>query len=235
DALERQRRSELSLRNRLAGLPHDPVPTDLPPIVGESQVVLESPGDVARRMLALFAIAVRGESLAGPQPIDLTRINDRMPLAVESLTADEAELLQRDGLPLDAVDAMAWRYETVLALQWALVMQPELPWPDERCDLATVSRLMLDLPHVDVIEHARLRPVDQLLDEADFHLRALWSIAAAQMRGEPIENTLDPGIVSERWLALSWCCRLHDSQQATAGERFAMTEAWIDSGMQSSG
>ncbi|MEM6980554.1 MAG: hypothetical protein AAF539_12900, partial [Planctomycetota bacterium] len=49
DALERQRRSELSLRNRLASLPHDPVPTDLPPIVGESQVVLESPGDVARR------------------------------------------------------------------------------------------------------------------------------------------------------------------------------------------
>lgn len=232
DAIERRRRSELELRNRLIGWGRDPIAIELPDLPGHSLIRVVEPVEAAKRMLALFAVAVRGESMAGSNPISLSRIADRMPIGVTSLSTNERELLLNDHASLEQIDSMVWRYESVFALQWALQMQPDLCWPDQRCDLHSVSRLMLDLPHDDIVSQSRWRSANELTDAADLHFRAWWSVAVAQTEGVQITTEIDPGIVAERWQALAWICQLAPSPRIASWDD---VQIWIDQGMPAGG
>lgn len=227
-ATQRASASEMRLRNRLI---------DVPDTIGRGIDVADihpvEPARAAARVLGLFATAVRGESVASERPITLASIAARMPAAVDAMTDRERKIYGGVHLSVDAMDAAVWRYEAAFALQWGLGMHADLgedgqlPWPDQRCDLHAVSRLVLDLSHVDFLATAQWRPLDELLDAADLHFRAWWSIALAQSDGGDGFAALDPGVVAERWTALAWALGLAPEPMRT----WDATCDWIESGM----
>lgn len=211
----RQRRleSETVLRNRNL----DPV-DGTAPLPSSSETETFAPAIAAKRMLGLFAVAARAEAMANNQTLDLDRVRERSPLAAEALTPAEKDFFDLVSPPAEMVDTAAWRYESLHTLQWALQMQPDLDWPDERCDLASVLRLILSLPHEDLIKHAILRPMEELLQAADVHACLWWKLAVEGAAGRDIPGGLDPGVVAERVHALTWLLQLSGSVPEEAAD-----------------
>lgn len=236
DARQRQKEAAVLLRNRLV----DPV-SGILPVRGEHEIEVIAPSEVARRALALFLVATRAESVLSGQPLDAQRMRARCPLGYAAMSPDELAFFEHQPTAdtqsgtahsdwMDAASSMIWRYESLATLQWALAMQFELPWPDDRADLTAVTRLMIDLPDAEIVEHARLRTTAELLDAAELHHQALHTIATAQQAETSSADSfdtriLDPGIVCERLAALAWICRL-----APAASNWDETMRWVEGG-----
>jgi hypothetical protein len=199
DARQRKAQSEINLRNRLID-----VPDTLPPVVSESEVTLRSADDVAWRALALFIVAVRAESLASGKPIPIEALRQKSPLAFQALTAWEQEFLASDSPPEADVSAAGWRYEALSALQWAIGMHSELPFPDKICDVPEAARLMIAVPAREMIESAKLRPTSEILDALDLNYRLLWAARDSASRQSEPPGGIEGGVITERQHAINW-------------------------------
>ncbi|MCM2370414.1 DUF4272 domain-containing protein [Aporhodopirellula aestuarii] len=205
DARQRKANCEVQIRNRLV----DPV-EGLLPLRGAGEICPVDAADVARRAIALFLVATRAESILTGKPLDTERMKLRCPIGVAALSPRErvffeTELTASTQATLGrAATELAWRYEALMALQWALDMQFDLPWPDEHADLTAVTRLMIDLPDEAIVEQARLRSTDEMLDAAELHYQSFHAVASAQQSGRDLSGIYDPGVVCERLVALAW-------------------------------
>lgn len=217
DARQRQAEVVAELRNRMV----DPI-EGLIPVPGVDEISPRSAGEVARRALALFLVATRSESILNGQPIEVERMRVRCPLGFDALSSEERHFFE---LPNPPADGFVWRYESLMCLQWALDMQFELPWPDEHADLTAVTRLMVDLPDQTIVEQSRLRSVEEILRAAERHQQLFFAIASAQSQGQEIPAGIDPGVVCERLIALSW---LLDLPTVSSWDEAV---AWVENGM----
>lgn len=217
DARQRQAEVASELRNRLV----DPI-DGLIPVPGVNEISLRSAKEVAERALALFLVATRSESILNGQPLEVERMLARCPMGFAVLSPEEQTFF---GLPDPPADGFVWRYESLMCLQWALDMQFELPWPDEHADLTAVTRLMVDLPDQTIVEQSRLRSIEELLKAAERHQQLYHSIASAQSHDREIPAGLDPGVVCERLIALSW---LLDLPMVSSWDEAV---AWVENGM----
>lgn len=199
NARQRKAQSELSLRNRLIDIPES-----LPPVTCDFEVTLRSADDVVWRCLALFVVAVRAESLANGKPIPIEALREKSPLAFQSLTPWEETFLADDAPPESSVSAAGWRYEALSALQWALGMTTELPFPDKICDVPEAARRMIAMPAREMIETATLRPTNEILDALDVNYRLLWAARDATTRQTEPPAGIEGGVISERQHALNW-------------------------------
>lgn len=199
DARQRKEQNELLLRNRLIDLPDT-----LPPVVGETEVVLRSADDVAWRMLALFVVAVRAESLANGSPIPIESLREKSPLSFQAITPWEERFLESDSPPQEDVSAAGWRYESLTTLQWVLGMQSELPFADDLCDVPEAARRMIAHPAREMVQAARLRPAAEVLDALDLNYRLLWTARAAAVNSSDPPAGIVGGVVTERQHALNW-------------------------------
>ncbi|EMI41892.1 hypothetical protein RRSWK_05707 [Rhodopirellula sp. SWK7] len=227
DARQRKANTEVQLRNRLV----DPVEALLP-LRGVEEIRLRDASDVARRAIALFLVATRAESILTGKPIDIERMKARCPIGYASLTPRERAFFDTEPSPAtqaslaQAATELAWRYEALMALQWALDMQFELAWPDEHADLTAVTRLMIDLPDEAIIEQARLRTAGELLDAAELHYQCFHAIVQSQQTQNDLSGILDPGVVCERLIAISWICGLSGESE------WDETSDWLERGCQ---
>ena len=188
------------------------VPRDLPPVIGETEVRLRSAADVARRMLALFVVAVRAESLGTKDPLPPTKLVNDWPIGFAALSPIELKFIQAASPAQQDVANFAWRYEALTTLQWALGLAEELTLPSEICDVPAAARLAIDNNTEAFVESARLRPVAELLDALDIHYRLNWAVTQARVDGRPAPGGLDPGVVHERHYALNWLIRFEDAE-----------------------
>ena len=76
DALERSRANRKLLADR--GIE---VMEELPPTISEEEVILRTADEVGWRMLALFIVAVRAESLASGNPIPAEQLRSKSPMS----------------------------------------------------------------------------------------------------------------------------------------------------------
>jgi len=199
DARQRKAQSELELRNRLINTPET-----LPPVVSEFEVTLRSGDDVAWRMLALFIVAVRAESLASGKPIPTESLREKSPLAFQAFSPWEQTFIESDAPDSSDVAAAGWRYEALAALQWATGMQPTLPFPDQICDVPETARRMIAQSERELIDSATLRPTDEILSALDLNYRMLWAAREASTNGEDPPAGLEGGVITERQHALNW-------------------------------
>ena len=199
DARQRKAQSEIDLRNRLID-----VPDALPPVVSESEVMLRSADDVAWRALALFIVAVRAESLASGKPIPIEALREKSPMSFQALTTWEQDFLANDSPPEADVSAAGWRYEALSALQWALGLQSELPFPDKICDVPEAARLMIAMPAREMIETATLRATDEILNALDRNYRLLWAARDSATRQSEPPGGIEGGVITERQHAFNW-------------------------------
>jgi hypothetical protein len=54
------------------------------------------------------------------------------------------------------------------------------------------------------VADATLRPVAEVLDEADLIYRYDWAVVDARINNKPVPLGVDPGVVQERHYALNW-------------------------------
>lgn len=216
DARQRQADIHIELRNRLV----DPV-EGLIPIPGVEEIHLREPSEVARRILALFLVATRAESILAGNPLDADRMRQRCPIGFDAMSADER--LFFDQAAPQASEQLVWRYESLMTLQWALDMQFDLPWPDEHADLTAVTRLMVDLPDQSIVDQARLRSTGELLNAAERHQQLYYCVAMAQTQNLDAPAGVSGGVVCERLIALAWLLGLASDWDHAA--------SWVENGM----
>jgi hypothetical protein len=207
DALARKARSEL--RAQRLGVQ---VLKSLPPVIGEVEVELRSPGETARRALALFVTALRAESTAVGSAVSVADMRERLPLAFAALTPREAAFMQEEVPNESLIDSFNWRYESLLTLQWALGLMAHLPDPTKTCDVMSLSRVMVETPDNGLVSGAKLRFPSAILDALDLHFRLHWAIRQATLDGRRTPGGLDPGVVLERHFALNWLVRFEDAE-----------------------
>jgi hypothetical protein len=207
DAIARKQRSEAALGGLAVR-----TPKSLPPVVAEVEVELRSAGEVAERCLALFACALRAESLASQQPIAVAELEQRLPRAFVALSPNERDFMTQATPPEQEIVNHAWRYEALAALVWTLgALDDELPPPTRTCDVPALAKLMLAADGHAFVAQAQLRPAGAILDALDLCYRLHWATTDARVKQAPMPAALDPGVVAERHYALNWITRFADA------------------------
>jgi hypothetical protein len=177
-----------------------PVLPSLPVIETAATSLRRSEEEVARRMIALAIVAVKGET--GDHEMGLGLIEQFG--AADFLSPKEAAFMA-DPQPSDFDRVQfSWRYEGVWVLLWALNLIDDPGPPSDIADVPRLAELLRDLGTEGVLAKARLRSQAELLDAADLIYRQHWAVRQAELDGEPPPPGLDPGVVLERHYALNW-------------------------------
>jgi hypothetical protein len=206
DAVRRKQATEAALAARGVR-----VPASLPPVVSEVEVELRTAGEVASRCLALFACAVRGESLASGEPISAAEIRAKVRRAFEAMSPRESAFFASDEPAKQDVVNAVWRYEALAALAWAIGAVVELPFPTGLCDVPRLARTMLQGGGRAVADAARLRETGAILDALDACYRLHWATTEARVKKAEPPAGVEPGVVAERHHALNWLVRFQDA------------------------
>ncbi len=169
--IQRAKRSFEELKKRHVPVYHGPllVPDD-------DEAVVQSPQDVARRTIVLWAVELHGEGVPAEEVCEIVNELDLW----KYVSPEEVRFLENEDPDAEECRKCVWRLECLWVLMWALRYIDELSWPGGMCDvdkLATLLSKYEDDPAF--IEKAKLRPKSELLDAQDLTLRIHWAIRDA--------------------------------------------------------
>ena len=206
-ARERKARTDDLLANRSLR-----AAASLPPVLAESEAVLRVSAEVAERIMALFAVAVRAESLASKSPMGRDEIMQRLGLADSALSPNERKFINDRTPTQKDIAQFGWCYECAYTLAWAVGMIDKLPFPSAICDVELIAQKLLKLGSGGISASAQLRPTAQLLDSLDLHQRLHWIVRQAQVDKKTAPGGLEPGVVQERHRALNWLVQFEGAE-----------------------
>lgn len=172
--------------------------TWLPVLEDESQAVVPTAETVADRLLALTLVAAKGEGLDQSIIQEIVEGKDARRRFSPNETAfiDDMEPSQHDMIQF------IWRYEAAWVMLWALKLVDEpLSAATAICDVPKLCEIVRDEP--DLTKNG-VRPVSEILDEADLIYRRHWATRQSSLDGVPPGGDLEPGVVMERHYALNW-------------------------------
>jgi hypothetical protein len=172
----------------------------LPVIETVEEARLRSTQEIAYRALALLAVASKGEGLEQQLVEKLVGRYGLAPYFTpkEAVFISSAAPSQRDR------SQFSWRYEAAWVLLWALGYLEELGKPSAICDVPKAVTIMDDRTTAQFVADAKLRSLEQVLDEADLIYRYDWAVVDARVSDKPSPAGLEPGVVQERHYALNW-------------------------------
>jgi hypothetical protein len=188
------------------------VSDSLPPVAAEEEAGLRTPAEAALRAMALFLVAVRAEVAVSGRGPTVDELKDRFPLASLALSPAEAGFLAAPEPEERLIPLFSWRYESLLALQWALGQTAELPPASATCDVPVLARRMIRADSERFAADAALRPTSEILDALDLHYRLHWAVRQARQDRKPMPGGIDAGVVYERHYALNWLIRFGDAE-----------------------
>ena len=203
EAAKRKERSDSLLRSQ--GIP---VNQYLPVIETEAEAKRRTTEEVAYRALALLTVALKGEGLEQPVVEKLVKdyqLNDR-------LSPNETAFIQNESPRKQELVNFTWRYEAAWTLLWALGYIESLEKPDKICDVAKAVGIMKARAAKQFISDARLRPLSEILDQADLIYRYHWAVVDARINNKPALSGIEPGVVMERHYALNWLIGYMDQE-----------------------
>lgn len=205
DAVRRKASTDQRLRG--AGVA---VLASLPPVISELEVSWRTPSEIGARCAALFACALRAESLSSGQPIPAREIVARMPHVLGAMSPRERSFFEAaEPAPEDVTDHV-WRYEALLALAWSLRLVPDLPYPNSLCDVGALAQTMISLDPA-TLSRGPMRPGTEILDALDLTYRLHWACTDARVNAGPAPRETEPGVVFERHHAFAWLTRDGDA------------------------
>ena len=195
EAVDRKLRSERILR--ADGVP---VFAQLPAIESAAEALKRSKEEVALRTLCLLLVAAKGEGLG--QEIT-ERVLDFHELRPHLTPKELAFVLDTSPSEHDLIQ-FVWRHEAAWTLLWALGFVAELGKPAQICDVEFAAKTRAERTTPQFIEDSKLRPIADILDQADLIYRYHWAVRSADMKGQQVPAGLDPGVTEERHYALNW-------------------------------
>ena len=74
----------------------------------------------------------------------------------------------------------------------------------EICDVARAVKIMKERTTKQFINGSKLRPLHEILEQADRIYRYHWAVVNARLKGAKPPAGLDPGVTLERHHALNW-------------------------------
>ena len=95
-------------------------------------------------------------------------------------------------------------------LQWVLGMQDTLPFSDAICDVAAISRTVIERGTDGLRKQLAMRPAGEILDALDLHYRLHWASRQALLKKTPVPAELNDGVLQERHRALNWLACFED-------------------------
>lgn len=186
-------------------------------VADDGEVTIQSPQEVARRALVLWAVELRAEGV--PQEETLQLINQQF--LWDSVSPKEKLFLNEGNPDPEQCRRLVWRLEAIWVLLWALGYVEDLKWPSGMCDVPKLAGLISS--HEDdpnFIAKAHLRTTAEILDAQDLMMRTHWAVRDAMLhRGGTIPEGLDwsgksefipvtmsaaVGVVEERHYVLNW-------------------------------
>ncbi len=195
EAIDRRLRSEVILRAE--GVP---VLATLPVIETAAEALKRSKEEVALRTLCVLFVAAKGEGLGEELVEQLLESYELRP----HLTPKElAFVLDKSPSQHDRIQ-FTWRHEAAWTLLWALGFVAQLGKPAQICDVGFAAGTMAERTTSQFIENSELRPIADILDQADLVYRYHWAVRNARIRGQEVPAALDPGVTQERHYALNW-------------------------------
>lgn len=195
EAIDRRLRSERLLRAE--GVP---VLAALPVIETAAEALKRSKDEVALCTLCLLFVAAKGEGLEEELVERVLEFHELRP----HLTPKElAFVLDKAPSQHDRIQ-FTWRHEAAWTLLWALGFVAQLGKPVQICDVEFAARTMTERTTSQFIEDSELRPIADILDQADLIYRYHWAVRNARIKGQQIPAALDPGVTEERHYALNW-------------------------------
>ena len=195
EAADRKSRSEPILRAE--GIPFF---AQLPVIETTAEVLKRPKEEVALRTLCLLLVAAKGEGLRQEVVEGVLESYELRP----HLTPKElAFVLDKSPSQQDRIQ-FTWRHEAAWTLLWALGFVAQLGKPAQICDVEFAAGTMAQTTTSQFIEDSKLRPITEILDQADLIYRYHWAVRNARIKGQQIPAALDPGVTQERHYALNW-------------------------------
>lgn len=195
EAVDRKLRSE-----RLLQAQGVPFMAALPVIDTASEALRRSKEEVALRTLCLLFVAAKGEGL-GEELVE--RLLESYELRPHLTPKELAFVLDNSPSQHDRIQ-FTWRHEAAWTLLWALGFVAQLGKPTQICDVPFAASTMAERTTSQFIEDAELRPIADILDQADLIYRYHWAVRNAQIKGLRVPADLDPGVTEERHYALNW-------------------------------
>jgi len=130
------------------------------------------------------------------------------PLFVDQFPVGPNAMVQRERLIALLLDngfapKLAARSYATLA-HYVLGFVAQLGKPVQTCDVDFAAATVAGRTRSEFIEDSRLRPIANILDQADLIYRYHWAVRNARIKGQQIPAALDPGVTEERHYALNW-------------------------------
>ena len=194
EAIDRKLRSEMILRAE--GVP---VLATLPVIETAAEVPKRSKEEVALRALCVLFVAAKGEGLEGELAERVLESYELRP----HLTPDELDFVTDNSPSQNDRIQFTWRHEAAWTLLWALGFVPQLGKPARICDVGFAASTMAERTTSQFIEDCELRPIADILDQADLIYRYHWAVRNALIKGQQVPGALNPGVTQERHHALN--------------------------------
>jgi hypothetical protein len=195
ESLQRKARSMAALRKEAV-----PVIEHLPVIVDSRLATIRTKDTIAQRAIAICLTAVKGEGLDQATVDGLVK-----KYGAESLfSPKEAAFIHNPAPSQQDRIQFAWRYEDFWVLLWALGYVDNLDRPDSICDVKKAIVFLRDRTTAEFIRDAKLRDINEILDQADLIFRYDWAAVNARLKGQKAPAGLDGEVVQERHYVLNW-------------------------------
>lgn len=195
EAIDRKLRSENILRAE--GVPFFAA---LPVIETAAEAVKRSKEEVALRTLCLLFVAAKGEGLRQEIVEDVLESYELRP----HLTPKELGFVLDNSPSQNDRVQFTWRHEAAWTLLWALGFVAELGRPSQICDVNFAASKMIETTTSQFIKESELRPIADILDQADLIYRYHWAVRNASLKGRQTPAALNPDVTQERHYALNW-------------------------------
>lgn len=174
----------------------------LPQLGDESEFAARSADEIFRRMRARTIYFFRSQFAMDNAPMaEFRKAMDTLN-AWDDLSPVEQACVEAEQLTEQQMIESSWAIESVQALAWALGLIGDLPWPDAPCDVKRVVAVIKATPDPG---NLTVRPLSQLLDQADLYYRIHWACRQlVLLEGKPPPGDVHPSVAFERRMALEW-------------------------------
>jgi hypothetical protein len=203
EALQRKKRSEAILGSEAV-----PINQHLPVIETEKEAKRRTKQEIAYRALALLTVAMKGEGLEQPIVEKIIKDYGLYPY----LSPKEQAFINSSAPSQHDRIQFTWRYEAAWTLLWALGYVEKLETPSAICDVPRAVGFMRDRSAKQFIDDAKLRPLGEILDQADRIYRYHWAVVDARINGRKPPTGLEPGVTLERHYTLNWLIGYMDQE-----------------------
>jgi hypothetical protein len=175
---------------------------ELPVVEDEKSIKPRTSEEVARRCLATAICAVKGET-------NDSKLISKVIYQYQAagyFSPEETAFIKNDRPGRKELLKFSWRYECAHVMLWALGYLDEIEKPDKICNVRKEMGILRDKGSEDFIKDAKLRPLKEILDQADFYYRLHWGAVELRLKGK-CSDMINEEIIMERHYALNWLIR----------------------------